>query len=411
MFDFLDTDNKRKRMIYTYIIFACNGMLALSLGSLLPFLREAKALDYAFAGLLVSLHSVGNFVSSFVVGILPVYIGRKKSILIFNAAFAISFAMILFGNDKFVLGLAFALTGIARGATSNYCNFEINTLAPGKAWVMNVLHAMFSIGAFVFPILVTVITSANPDNWTYAIVLLILLGLLSWILYLLVPVEVEVKREKKTATVADNDKGDAVESDKKNSPSGGEYGFFKEPLFYLTVGTLFFYLCAEQGVIGWMVTYFKDTGLLSGAFSQMMSSLMWVMMLIGRLSVAALSLKFAKEKMLRFMGFGVVVFFLILVFTKDPIIIPIAVCGFGLSMAGIYPTSVSFNGFLIQKYAFAWSYVLTLASLGSIIMPSVIGMIAETKGLYVGMSSVAVVIFIDLVFILALSGYVKKHAG
>lgn len=84
------------------------------------------------------------------------------------------------------------------------------------------------------------------------------------------------------------------------------------------------------------------------------------------------------------------------------------IMGFGFSMAGIYPTTVSFSGKLIQKYSLAWSFILTFASFGSILMPSVIGAIAGTFGIYVGMCSVGVVIAIDLLCILALVHYVRK---
>ena len=80
--EFLKNPNKKKQFIFTYGAFAVNGMLALSIGSLLPFIRDAKGLDYAFAGMIVSLHSVGNLLSSFIAGALPLKLGRKKSILL-----------------------------------------------------------------------------------------------------------------------------------------------------------------------------------------------------------------------------------------------------------------------------------------------------------------------------------------
>ena len=61
---FQNSDEK-KQLVYTYLAFMLNGILALSIGSLLPFIRETRGLNYAFAGLLVSLHSVGNLFSSF----------------------------------------------------------------------------------------------------------------------------------------------------------------------------------------------------------------------------------------------------------------------------------------------------------------------------------------------------------
>ena len=83
--------------------------------------------------------------------------------------------------------------------------------------------------------------------------------------------------------------------------------------------------------------------------------------------------------------------------------------GFGYSMAGIYPTTVSFTGKLIQKYQLSWSFILTIASFGSILMPSVIGKIAEQAGIVYGMSSIVVVILVDLCLLIALKMYMAKR--
>ena len=82
--EFLSDDRKKRQFVTCYIAFVINGMLALSIGSLLPFIRDARGLSYAFAGTIVSLHSVGNFISSFFAGALAAVIGRKRSILFFD---------------------------------------------------------------------------------------------------------------------------------------------------------------------------------------------------------------------------------------------------------------------------------------------------------------------------------------
>lgn len=379
---------KRQQFLFSYATFLLNGMMALSVGSLLPFIREAKAIDYAFGGLIVSMHSVGNLISSFFAGTLAVAVGRKRSILLFNIFYALSYALIIFGNHNICFALAFLLTGLARGATSNFNNLVVNNLAPGKAWIINGLHAMFSVGAFSFPLLLTAITAVTPDNWIYACFFMLAMGVLSWLMYLMIPVD-EVKQEKKT--------GDK------------SWGFFREPMFLLCTATLFFYLCAEQGVIGWMVTYFEDTGLLSASLSQMMASIQWIMILAGRLTTAYLSTKIHKSKLLRVMGAGLVVFFVVLITARTTPQIVIGIIGFGYSMAGIYPTTVSFAGRIIQKYSLAWSFILTIAGLGSVIMPSVIGKIAEASGIFMGMCSIVAVVIVDMLLILALTARVKQE--
>ena len=191
MFSVLNSKEKKQQFFFAYGVFMINGMLALSIGSLLPYVKEARGLGYVFSGMLVSLHSVGNLLSSFIAGVLPVYLGRKKSILLFESLFAIAFALLLFGKSPAALVLAFLLTGLARGAASNFNNKTINQLAPGQAWMINGLHAMFAIGAFLFPLLLTALTSVKTDNWVYACYFMLAMGVLAWILYYLIPVEEE----------------------------------------------------------------------------------------------------------------------------------------------------------------------------------------------------------------------------
>ena len=384
---------KKKQFILCYAVFLANGMLALSIGSLLPFLRDAHGLDYAFCGLIVSLHSVGNLVSSFFSGALAVLIGRKRSILLFEIFFPLSFILLIFCGGRFILAFAFFATGLARGAASNYCNVKINSIATGMAWALNCLHACFAVGAFVFPLILMLMTRTQGSNWVYACIFLAVLGVLTCIMYYLIPGDDEIQTKEKK------------ETSKKES---GAFGFFKEPIFYVVTLTLFFYLCAEQGVIGWMITYFKDTGLLPPNLAQVTASILWVMILCGRLMTAGLSTKINKENLLPAMGIGIVLFFVVLILSNTTTPIIIGIMGFGFSMAGIYATTVSFAGELIKKFSLAWSFILTTASLGSIIMPSIVGIIAEDYGIATGLGSIAVALFIDMIFIMVLVRFVKR---
>ena len=389
---------KKKQFVLTYAVFFANGLLALSIGSLLPFIREARNIDYAFGGLMVSLHSVGNLIAGFAAGALPMLIGKKRSILLFELFFPVSFLIILLANSNFLFAFAFFATGLARGACSNYCNSKINSIATGKAWALNALHAMFAIGAFLFPLILMVITREDKSRWLIACVFMVILGCITWVLYLLNP---EV----------DPDNTDAVNDNTniKNTDVKKLLGFLHKPLFYLCTLTLFFYLCAEQGVIGWMISYFKDTGLLNAGLSQVTASVLWVMILCGRLTTAFFSTKVKKENLLPAMGVGIVIFFIILLFSRSTTLIMLGIMGFGFSMAGIYATTVSFAGKLIKEYSLAWSFILTTASFGSILMPSIIGFIAEHAGIATGMASVAIALVIDMICIMSLVRYVKRN--
>ena len=390
----LKTQKEKKCLWYTYLTFMMNGLLALSLGSLLPFIRESAGLSYAFAGMIVSLHSVGNLLAGFAAGIFPAVIGKRKNILLFNACYALSYLLIVAGGNAFCLALAYFMTGLARGASSNFANDMVNSLAPGKASYLNGLHAMFSVGAFSFPVFLTILTRSSVANWMYACYAMVGMGILSWLLYYRMPME----------------KGKAARKEAESGRGTGQLAFFKEPLFYLCTLILFFYLCAEQGVIGWLITYFVDTGLLTVSLSQLMASMLWIMMLTGRLTTAWAVRRAKKEHLLLLMSTGAVCFFFCLLRSENTLPVLFGIMGFGFSMAGIYPTTVSFCGTLIQKYAIAWSFILTLASFGSILMPAVIGRVAQYAGIAYAMGLVAIAVAVDLILIAILNLYISRQA-
>ena len=388
--DFLKNKNQKKQFMFSYTIFVVNGMVALSVGSLIPFIRDARGLNYLLMGWLVSLHSVGNLIGPLAGGILANQWGRRKSSLFLSCSYSLAFIFILLANDAWLLMPAFFLTGVARGTNTFFCNTSINSLAPGKAWIINGLHGMFAVGALAFPLILTVVTLNNADDWVLLIYFLIFLGAANWLFYYFFP------QDDKKKTIP------AKEVKKEN-------GFFKEPIFYFVTATLFFYLAGEQAVIGWLVTYFIDSGFLSDSLSQLMASLLWGMILIGRFSVAWLSTKFAKGKMLLTMAGGIAVFFLLLIFSQTTPFIILGIMGFGLSMSGIYPTTVTYAGQLIQNYPMAWSMIATLAALGGIFMHNVVGIISQNFGIAAGMSSIAVVLVIVLGLIISLNIYTKKN--
>jgi len=75
-------NTENKLIAGTMFAFMVSGATSLALGSLIPFLRSTYNLSYEIAGMLVSLQSVGNLVSVGLMGFLPVFLGRRKSVLV-----------------------------------------------------------------------------------------------------------------------------------------------------------------------------------------------------------------------------------------------------------------------------------------------------------------------------------------
>lgn len=69
-------------------------------------------------------------------------------------------------------------------------------------------------------------------------------------------------------------------------------------------------------------------------------------------------------------------------------------------MAGLYPTTIASVGKIIKEYPLALSFLLTFAGLGSILMPSIIGAVAGSRGIIGGMSVVIVAVITTLILII-----------
>lgn len=97
--------NRSQKLIFAvcYYSFFVNGGLTLILGSILPFMKNSYKLDYVIVGMLLSMHAVGNLVSSFIAGVLPIYLGRRKSILLLSGAGVIGLVFIILTKNAYLL--------------------------------------------------------------------------------------------------------------------------------------------------------------------------------------------------------------------------------------------------------------------------------------------------------------------
>ena len=360
-------------------LYLANGIMALMVGALQPYLRDTYGLDYWLTGFLISAHSIGNLISSFVSGLLPLYLGRKKSMLLLCSAGVMAFSLMLFTGNPWLLILAFFLTGINRGAISNFNNAVVTDIATGKAWALNLLHGIYCIGAFLGPVFVMLFTRNDPGRWIYAVLLelLVLITQLPLLARMRIPNNFP----------------------KRKTEASSNWSFLRNPRYLVACFILFSYLAAEQAVNGWLIIYLQDSGIMSPGFSQIMASVLWIVMLLGRLSTALLTTRIKKSVFLLCSAIGYLAAFSLLLLSRSSTPAMLGVIGTGLFMAGLYPTTVAQMGDIATEYPLALSFLMTFGSCGAILMPSIIGMISQKVGIVGGMSVVIVAMITAFVFI------------
>ena len=69
-------------------------------------------------------------------------------------------------------------------------------------------------------------------------------------------------------------------------------------------------------------------------------------------------------------------------------------------MAGLCPTTMASVGEIIKEYPLALSFLLTFSRLGAVLMPAIIGSVADTVGILGGMSVVIIAVVITVALII-----------
>lgn len=380
----MSQDEQQQNRLLRNVLFAffVSGAASQPLGSFIPFLRETYNFNYDLAGVLLSCQSIGNLISVLIAGFLPIYLGRRRGILVTAVWMAVGYLIFASGiGTPALLIAAFLMTGFARGGNSNFTSTMISTLPGNKATRgYNLLHGCFAVGAFLSPLLLLLCTFIWPNQgWRIMAAGLCLLSISQVAVYAKMPMPAQTP-------------GKSLKSVDKS--------FLRVKRFWLGAAMLFFYISAEYAIVGWLVTYFQDIGVLSADLSQVMNSLLWIVIFIGRMVGAAITGKVSRGKLLLADGVGFFAFFLLMFFSRSPLPIILGLIGVGLFMATIYPTAFAFGSDCIKGNDLGCSAMIFTGSIGGIITPALVGFVAEHSGIRSGMGVVAVLTAMLLLSIL-----------
>ena len=369
-----DEDARQRRLLRNVLLtFFVSGVATQPLGAFIPFLRESYGLSYELSGVLLSCQSVGNLVSVILAGFLPLWLGRRRAVLLTAVWMAVAHFIFASGMGAVpLLAAAFLMTGIARGGNSNFSNTMVSTLPKEKAaHGFNLVHGSFAVGSLLSPLLLVSLTGLWPVfGWRITAGVIFLVCLIQLAVYAKMPLPAE-------------------------PPPGGvrsvDWSFLRVKQFWLASAMLLFYVSAEYAIVGWLVTYFQDTGVLSAGLSQLMNTLFWLVMFLGRMGGAAITGKISRSRLLIADGAGFFACFLLMLFSHSPAPIILGLAGTGLFMATIYPTAFAFGSDCIRGNDMGCSVMILTGTAGGIITPALVGRMAELAGIQSGMGVVAVV--------------------
>ena len=133
-----------------------------------------------------------------------------------------------------------------------------------------------------------------------------------------------------------------------------------------------------------MVTYFKGSGIITGALAAYTVTVMWGATLVARLLIAFVFPFKQPRKAMVVMGVGCTIFYFCLMQAHTQGAAILLLFAFAFAMAGMNPTAVASAGKMTSVTSMG--IMLPAASSGAILMPWIIGRVAERAGLAVGMA-------------------------
>ena len=346
-----------------FLTFFFSGICAISAGVVVSLLQEEYGFAYGMTGTLLSLMSIGNLIAGFLVGVLPGALGMKRSVLLLTIGYAVGYSLMGLTGAMAVLALAFFLVGIAKGSVMNTCTILVSDNSASRTRGMNLMHSCYACGALLCPFL---IAAAARVSTALAVFLLAVLGLMLWLVYGFTPLGGGSQKTARTKEVID-------------------WSFLHAPRFWLLTGLLFCQNAAEQSVTGWMVTYFKGSGIIAGSLAAYTVTVMWGATLVARLLIAFVFPFRNPRKAMVGMSVLCTFFYVLLVRADTQGMAIVLLFAFAFSMAGLNPTAVASAGRMTSVTSMG--IMLPAASSGAILMPWIIGIVAEKAGLAAGMAS------------------------
>jgi len=377
------------------------GMSFALLGALKLQLVPHLKIDDAQFGALISYFMLACCVMSLIIGLLCDKWGYKPIAIIGFVATAICIVLLATATTYALAIMACILLGI--GAMC--CNTAGNTLIPvvlfeGKnpAAASNFGNVFFGLGLFITPLLTGYLFKKSPDSYTMNIVVLAIIVLL--------PVIVALVAEYPTSSAGF-----------QFSQGASLLG----QVAVLVAGiTLFLYIALEVSVTGWVSSYGaevikKATPNMAkeaiDAKANYMMSVFAIAMMVGRLIASQIgAITRVGDKVIALMALIAAVVMFAMTKTASVPVAWVTAALIGLACAPCFPTivGVTFSKFNPKVYGSIFGIIFAIGLLGAVILPNVIGKLAQRAGgsVQAGLG-VLIGVSVILIFLALILGAVK----
>ncbi len=341
-----------------FAAFVALGLTVGSLGPTLPSLAKQTHVGLSAISYLFTARSMGYVLGSVQGGHLFDRRSGNPVMAVMLGLMAIMMALVPLVPYLWLLLVVMIILGAAESALDVGANTLLtwvhgNRVAP----FMNAMHSFFGVGALVAPIVVAQTALFNyPATHSYFVLALLILPIAAYTLPLRSPVR-------------------AAAAKHEVSPLANTR------LAFLITFFLFLYVGAEVGFAGWIFTYATELKLGVASTAAYLTSLFWGSLTLGRMLTIPLAVRFRPRSILMVsLGGCLLSLGLMLVRPGSFAAVLIGTICLGLSMASIFPITLSFAGSRMKMTGRVTGWFIVASSAGAMLIPLVIGQAFRSVG-------------------------------
>jgi len=351
------------------------------LGPMLPILSARWSLPDVRAGDLIFAEFFSSMFGMLLSGALVERVGYRLTLTLGLILMAVG--MIMLASGPFWVGvISVCIFGIGYGVTTPAGNLRTAEINPQRsAAALNVINAVWGVGAMSSPFLVAVAQRAHRISWfLYGTAAALLALLVALLLSRFIP-DTHAQAHSKT---------------------GRRY--WNSAMLPIVCALFFLYVGTETSFGAWVATYARRLETGQSSFWAMTPSFFWGAVLVGR-ALAPLVLRFARQTNVAKAGLtAALAGALAVVNARGMTMIVLGAILAGLGLASIFPISVSlFPNWFGNSARTASGAIFSSGNIGGAVVPWVVGAVSTH------FDSLRVGFFVPLAGVIVMLGFYLVH--
>ncbi|MDD3840670.1 MAG: MFS transporter [Clostridia bacterium] len=348
----------------TYFAMAFLGIYITLYQRILDVIGNDMMLNKTSMALLVTMHFMGFLISPLIAGEMSDKRGRRKIISGAYAVFLAGIIFILFSSNIYILSIGIFLVGAGFGVIEGGLTTLLSDLnVEDENKVINISQLFFTLGAVIGPFIVIGFLRFS-NNWRLLYIVFLIPLAYFFLFYKKSEYPDKKLQEKIEGTIAAK--------------------LIKNKTFLLLCISMIMYVGIEEGIAFWITSYMKEM-ISDELLPTLALSLYWASMAIGRYFMSKYE---SKLNELIIMSSVFSAFFILLGVGFDNYIFSlISFAGIGFGFSGIWPMIMVITGRRYSQYTgTAFGIMMTCCALGGIIVPYIMGFIAEIYNMKAALS-------------------------